>query len=211
MNVNKQTYQRLGLTGKLSDRHSGRYLVAIECLKQNSSLREKLMRLENDRFRLLARIDSSSAESPPTMGRLRAKPVAVEQMIAETKFYGSLAVPIINTTAKDRRETLESIYEWMGLVQCDAKLALTGQTSRMDPYISNYNLPVPNHPGWVCRIRICGLFHLNHVEQLIQEILLARNQLGYIFCKSFRDIPQFKSKDFIRHGYQRLIINGQLI
>jgi hypothetical protein len=184
LNVNKQTYQRMGIAGKQSYRYPDRYLISFDSSKRISDREREMLGRLSARFDFLLLLATSAEKEILVKTNLNLIKIPVEQMIGNCKFYSSLPIPsaAIRDTG-DSQPDEEPIREWMELVQLDSKLALTGQTSRLDPYISNYELPLPNETGWALSVRLCGLFTANQVLQLKQE--LHTTHLRFVSCKSF--------------------------
>ncbi|CAG8656903.1 3963_t:CDS:2 [Acaulospora morrowiae] len=211
LNLTKDTYEQLGLTGNPSKFGSKqRFVVKVDLLEKsmipgkkgfervkwcfNNSLTDPFSFLIS--FTNLDPRESQEINFPSTFN---AKKLMVDQKIETLNDIITPEVDIIKDTTQEKqwRSDVVEIYDWIGLVSLKAQRVFSHD--HVDPYISVYSSPEPNKSGDGTILRWTGFIPSTEVLSLFKLVSELDLPWAVISVFGFRDSPI--SWDKQEHGH----------
>ncbi|CAH0557493.1 unnamed protein product [Brassicogethes aeneus] len=224
LNVDKETFQTLGLEGKVSHFHSkvkSRYFIDIDLTKENFLPGNPFY--ERVKFSLSKLPDISIVLTwkppkdeicPSSIANHLSKKYTVKQcsLKHDTQIVYSVKVPDINLENCNEEDIVDFV-EWLGMVALDVNFDDFVDDHHKE-YLNSYQTPTPNiHTGQVRVLQWRGMFTFNAVEQLIEEarkyIKSEGKPWAAIYVQGFSDSPVAWSNN--EHHYFMSGDNGYII
>ncbi|KAM3499336.1 hypothetical protein MY10362_007407 [Beauveria mimosiformis] len=158
--LDRETYERSGLSGKLDERNGNREMRSKWCLAIHIPQ---------------LRPDKAQAEKPPTLGQLPytevpSKPVVSRQI--ETHQVITPTMPGFEDNGRYDQDTAVELYEWISLVRLQSPRVL--HKDSLDAYISRYSVPdCPPGETSVGHISWDGLLSSSWVSTMVSALMAS--------------------------------------